>query len=102
MYAGAPKFTLANMGRSRIPRASAKALQRTRFTALRGPFALDRLHAPVQNTYILRVEKAGARWVNRVIHTIPNVNQFWTWEPEEYMKLPGYSEMQGKWARGGR
>ena len=78
------------------------ALRRTKFTAPRGPFALDRFHAPVQNTYILRVEKAGDRWVNRVIDTIPNVNQFWTWDPDAYMKLPGYSEMQGKWARGGK
>jgi branched-chain amino acid transport system substrate-binding protein len=79
-----------------------RALEKTKFTALRGPFVLDRFHAPIQNAYILRAEKLGGRWVNRVIDTISNVNQFWTWEPEEYMKLLTFSEMQGKWARVGR
>jgi branched-chain amino acid transport system substrate-binding protein len=29
--------------------------------------------------------------VNRVIHTYPNVSQFWTYKPEEFLKNPVYS-----------
>jgi len=29
--------------------------------------------------------------VNRVIYTYPNVSQFWTYKPEEFLKNPVYS-----------
>jgi len=28
---------------------------------------------------------------NTVIHTLPNVSQFWTYKPEEYLKILAYS-----------
>ncbi len=66
----------------------------------RGPFQLDAYGNPVQNIYIRKVEKTKSpldflnsgniKW-NVVIDTIPNVSQFWKWNPEEYMKQPAYS-----------
>src|SRR5438128_3989360 len=46
---------------------------------------------PIQNIYVRRVEKAGGRLQNTVIHTFPSVSQFWTYKPEEYLKNPVYS-----------
>ena len=33
----------------------------------------------------------GGRLQNTVIHTYPMVSQFWTYKPEEYLKLPVYN-----------
>lgn len=66
----------------------------------RGPFQLDAYGHPIQNIYIRKVEKVkspldfmggGATKWNVVIDTIPNVSQFFKWDPEEYMKQPAYS-----------
>jgi branched-chain amino acid transport system substrate-binding protein len=59
--------------------------------APRGPIGVDRWGNPVQNVYVRRVERVGGRLQNTVIHTFPNVGQFWTYNPEEYMKQPLYT-----------
>lgn len=59
--------------------------------APRGPIGVDRWGNPVQNIYVRRVERVGGRLQNTVIHTFPNVGQFWTYNPDEYMKLPLYT-----------
>jgi len=57
----------------------------------RGPLSMDEYGNPIQNIYIRKVEKIkGVKW-NTVIDTIPNVSQFWKWNPEEYLKAPPYS-----------
>ncbi len=57
----------------------------------RGPFRLDEYGNPVQNVYIRKVERVGGELQNRVIHTYPNVSQFWKYKPEEFLKQPVYS-----------
>ena len=37
------------------------------------------------------IERAGGRLQNGLIHTLPNVSQFWTYNPAEYLKAPVYS-----------
>ena len=32
----------------------------------------------------------GGKLQNTVIHTYPNVSQFWTYKKDEYLKLPLY------------
>lgn len=59
--------------------------------APRGPISVDRWGNPVQNIYVRRVERVGGRLQNTVVHTFPNVGQFWTYNPDEYMKLPLYT-----------
>jgi branched-chain amino acid transport system substrate-binding protein len=59
--------------------------------APRGPISVDRWGNPVQNIYVRRVERVGGRLQNTVIHTFPNVGQFWTYNPDEYMKQPLYT-----------
>jgi branched-chain amino acid transport system substrate-binding protein len=62
-----------------------------------GPMALDQYGAPVDNVYIRKVvatsgdaAKYAKTW-NVVSKTYPNVSQFWTWKPSEYLKQPIYS-----------
>jgi branched-chain amino acid transport system substrate-binding protein len=57
----------------------------------RGAFKLDAYGNPIQNVYIRKVEKVGGGLQNTVIHTIPNVSQFWKYKPEEFLKQPVYS-----------
>jgi branched-chain amino acid transport system substrate-binding protein len=59
--------------------------------APRGPVRLDRWGNPVQNEYIRRVDIVNGQPQNTVIFTYPNVSQFWTMNPEEYLKKPVYT-----------
>ena len=45
----------------------------------------------VGNVYIRKVERKDGQLVNAVIKTYPNVSQFWTYEPDEFLKNPVYS-----------
>jgi branched-chain amino acid transport system substrate-binding protein len=79
-----------------------KAIKSVRLTdPPRGSFHLDAYGNPIQNIYIRKVEKikdypldylnSGTMKWNVVIDTIPQVSQFWTFNPEEYMKQPTFS-----------
>ena len=57
----------------------------------RGPIKFDAYGNPIQNVYIRKVERVGGELQNTVIHTIPDVSQFWKYKPEEYLKQPPYS-----------
>jgi len=56
----------------------------------RGPIKFDPWGNPIQNIYVRKVERVGGKLQNTVIHTIQNVNQFWTYKPEEFLKQPAY------------
>lgn len=57
----------------------------------RGPLKLDAYGNPLQNIYIRKTERVGGQLQNTVIHTYPEVSQFWTYKPEEFLKQPVYS-----------
>jgi branched-chain amino acid transport system substrate-binding protein len=57
----------------------------------RGPVSFDKYGNVVGNVYIRKVEKKGGKLVNTVIKTYPNVSQFWTYNPEEFLKHPVYN-----------
>jgi branched-chain amino acid transport system substrate-binding protein len=59
--------------------------------APRGPIGVDRWGNPVQNIYVRKVERVGGKLQNTVIATFPRASQFWTYAPEEYLKLPLYT-----------
>jgi branched-chain amino acid transport system substrate-binding protein len=56
----------------------------------RGPIKLDEYGNPTENVYIVKVERAGGRLQNTIIHTYPMVSQFWTYKAEEFLKTPVY------------
>ncbi|MBI3107600.1 MAG: ABC transporter substrate-binding protein, partial [Candidatus Rokubacteria bacterium] len=57
----------------------------------RGPMRFDDYGNPIQNIYVRKVEKVGGRLQNTVIHTFPNISQFWTYKAEDFLKNPVYS-----------
>jgi branched-chain amino acid transport system substrate-binding protein len=57
----------------------------------RGPVRFDKYGNVIGNIYIRRVEKKGGRYVNAVVKTYPDVSQFWTYNPDEFLKHPVYS-----------
>jgi len=56
----------------------------------RGPMKMDELGNPIQNVYIRKVERVGGKLQNSVVHTYPNVSQFWTYKKDDYLKQPLY------------
>jgi branched-chain amino acid transport system substrate-binding protein len=68
------------------------ALRKVDLSAMpRGPMKLDDYGNPDMNVYVRKVERVNGRLQNTVIHTFPNVSQFWTWKPDDYLKQPAYS-----------
>jgi branched-chain amino acid transport system substrate-binding protein len=57
----------------------------------RGPVSFDKYGNVVGNVYIRKVEKKGGKLVNTVVKTYPNVSQFWTYDPDEFLKHPVYN-----------
>jgi branched-chain amino acid transport system substrate-binding protein len=56
----------------------------------RGPVKIDQYGNPIQNIYIRKVERVGGQLQNTVVHTYPNVSQFWTYNKDDYLKQPLY------------
>jgi branched-chain amino acid transport system substrate-binding protein len=75
--------------RDRFMAALGRAIETTEDP--RGPIKLDEWNNPTENVYLLKVERVGGKLQNTVIHTFPMVSQFWTYKPEEFLKLPSYS-----------
>ncbi len=57
----------------------------------RGEIKLDAYGNPVQNIYIRKVERKGAKLVNTVLKVYPNVSQFWSYDPKQFLANPVYS-----------
>jgi branched-chain amino acid transport system substrate-binding protein len=68
-----------------------KAVRGIKVDTCRGPVSFDQYGNVVGNVYIRKVARKEGRLVNSVIHTYPNVSQFWTYKPEEYLKNPPYT-----------
>jgi branched-chain amino acid transport system substrate-binding protein len=68
-----------------------KILKAIRADTVRGPVSFDEYGNVVGSVYIRKVERKQGRLVNTVIHTYPNVSQFWTYNPQEFLKNPVYS-----------
>ena len=74
-----------------------KTMAGLKVEAPRGPVSFDDMRNPVHNIYVKKVEKKKLYgydkeelW-NTVIKTYPNVNQFWTYGKESFLKQPVYS-----------
>ena len=78
-------------GRIEDKQAFMKAVRALKVDTARGPVQFDKFGNVIGNVYIRKVERKEGRLVNRVIQTYPNVSQFWTYKPEEFLKNPVYS-----------
>ena len=61
--------------------------------APRSALKLDSRNNPIETIYIRKVvkKKSGKGLENEIIASIPNVSQFWTFDPDEYLAGPLYS-----------
>jgi branched-chain amino acid transport system substrate-binding protein len=95
MYSGARWLAAAAQavnGRVEDRAAFLDALRRVHVADLpRGPMRLDEYGSPIENVYVRKVERVNGELQNTVIDTFPNVSQFWTYSPVEYLKQPLYS-----------
>ena len=58
---------------------------------VRGPVRFDSYGNVIGNVYIRKVAQVDGRLANEVIQTYPDVSQFWTWDPKEFLSHPVYS-----------
>jgi branched-chain amino acid transport system substrate-binding protein len=63
------------------------ALRATKVDTVRGPVRFDEFG----NVYIRKVTRKDGRLVNSVIKTYPDVSQFWTYDPKQFLANPVYS-----------
>jgi branched-chain amino acid transport system substrate-binding protein len=56
-----------------------------------GPIRLDEYGKPILNIYVRKVERKNGQLVNSIVATYPNVSQFWTYDPKQFLANPGYS-----------
>jgi len=67
------------------------ALQNQNLTDVpRGPLRISDYGNPIENIYIRKVERVDGELQNTVIKVYPNVSQFWTYDPVEFLKQPVY------------
>jgi branched-chain amino acid transport system substrate-binding protein len=78
-------------GKIEDKQAFMKAVRSGKFDTCRGTVSFDKYGNVVGNVYIRKVTRKEGRLVNSVVYTYPNVSQFWTYNPEEYLKNPPYS-----------
>jgi len=57
----------------------------------RGEWRIDEYGNPIQAIFIRKVERRGGKLVNGVVRVYPNVSQFWTYDPKQFLASPVYS-----------
>ena len=67
------------------------ALQDTSFTAPASPVSFDEFHNVMTDTFLNKVENVDGEWRNVVVETIPQVSQFWTYDPEWFQSQPEFA-----------
>lgn len=85
---------LAKTGVPKTPEALIEAVKAVDLKdAPRGPLTLDSYNNPIETVYIRKtVKKADGKGMeNEVIAQIPNVSQFWTYDPKIFLQQPVYS-----------
>ena len=72
--------------------AFVRALHNARITrGPMGPIRVDEYGKPILNIYIRKVERRDGTLVNTIVETIPEVGQFWKYDPKEFLSGPPYS-----------
>lgn len=82
---------LAIKGHIEDKQAFMKTVRGIKVDTCRGPVQFDSYGNVVGNVYIRKVERKDGRLVNAVIQTYPDVSQFWTYDPQAFLKNPVYS-----------
>ena len=67
-----------------------EALQNTAFVAPASAVSFDEYHNVVTDTFLNKVANVNGEWRNTVMETIPQVSQFWTYDPEWFQAQPEF------------
>src|SRR5206468_10345919 len=79
-------------GRFEDKAAFVKALHNVRLSrGPMGPIRLDEYGKPILNIYVRKVERKDGTLVNTIVETIPDVSQFWKYDPKQFIASPTYS-----------
>jgi branched-chain amino acid transport system substrate-binding protein len=57
----------------------------------RGNLSLDQYGNPVCDVYIRKVERKDGNLQNTIVKTYPQLTQFWTYDPKQFLQQPAYS-----------
>ncbi|HEY3223585.1 MAG TPA: ABC transporter substrate-binding protein [Pseudolabrys sp.] len=69
-----------------------KAMQDVRLThGPIGPVRLDEYGTPVLDIHIRKVARVDGKLTNTIIETYPQVSQFWTFDPKQFIQQPIFS-----------
>jgi branched-chain amino acid transport system substrate-binding protein len=72
--------------------AFVRALRQVRLeTSPMGPIRIDEFGKPILNIYVRKVERKDGRLVNSIVATYPNVTQFYSYDPKQFLANPVYS-----------
>lgn len=78
-------------GRAGEREALMAALRKVDMQTLRGRVRFDELGNVVGDVHVRKVERKDGRLVNAVLRTYPDVSQFWTYNPRQFLANPVYS-----------
>lgn len=90
---------LARLDGAPTPAGIRAALAAVKVDAPRGPVSFDAYGQAVYPVYIRKVEAKDGKRVNAIVATVPDVNQFGTYDPATYLAFPGYDKLKGSWAK---
>ncbi|SDX80263.1 branched-chain amino acid transport system substrate-binding protein [Modestobacter sp. DSM 44400] len=75
------------------------AMRNVSIDAPRGALRFDEYGQAIYDVYMRKVTKQDGKWVNKVVDTVPAVNQFYTYDVDEYLQFPPYDKLKGTWAK---
>src|SRR5215471_15790209 len=56
-----------------------------------GPVRLDEYGTPILDIYVRKVARVNGRLANTILKTYPQVSQFWTYDPAQFVTQPPFS-----------
>src|SRR5262249_21281588 len=56
-----------------------------------GPIRFDQYGTPVLDIYIRKVARVNGKLVNAIVAKYPQVSQFWTYDPAQFVRQPTFS-----------
>src|SRR5262245_54866026 len=56
-----------------------------------GPVRLDEYGTPILDIYIRKVARVNGKLANTILKTYPQVSQFWTYDPKQFITQPTFS-----------
>lgn len=76
-----------------------QALKNVSFDSPRGSFKFDAYNSPIHDIYAFEVARVNGKLVNKPIAKFPQISQFYTWEPKQFMAMKPYRDLANDWVK---